>query len=391
LISLFFAWYTKLILKRLVFQDRYMKKKRQNLIIFTGGGTLGHVFPGIAVLNELNRDNRFRIVWIGSRNGMEKRALKEKGIPFYGIPCGKLRRYFSLSNVLDIFKVLAGFFYAFIYLLNNRPSLVFSKGGYVSVPSVVAAYLLNIPVFTHECDYNPGLATRINSRFAEKIFISFKETEKFFPPKTRRKVVLTGNPVRKEFLSGSRAAGRKLLGIPENGKMVLVLGGSQGARSLNQAIDSIRPRLAGKCTIVHQRGRNMDGATAGPGYLPKDFFKDEFPDVLAAADLAVSRAGANMIWEIALAGKPSVLVPLPASNSRGDQILNADLFRRNGLSLVAPDDRDLGSRLLEQVTGLLDHEAELKEMEARAKNFLVPDAAERIAGILRDRAGGGER
>ncbi|MBN1412087.1 MAG: undecaprenyldiphospho-muramoylpentapeptide beta-N-acetylglucosaminyltransferase [Spirochaetales bacterium] len=358
-----------------------------NTIIFTGGGTLGHVFPGLAVIDELKKHTKLPVIWLGSSRGMEKHLLQEKGIPFYGIPSGKFRRYFSVRNFMDIFKIIAGFFSSFFFLLKEKPCLLFSKGGYVSVPPVFAAFLLRIPVFTHECDYNPGLATKINARFAEKILVSFEETVPFFPDKFRSKIVLSGNPVRKEFLSGNPALGREILGIPEGMKTILILGGSQGARSINNAVFSIIDKLVEKCFIIHQTGKHGVCSTQHANYKAKSFFKEEFPHVLSAADLVISRAGANALWEITLAGKPSLLIPLPKSNSRGDQILNAALFEKNGVSQVIEQDRNLDQKLLEKIMYLIDNEKALKKMRINAENFLLPDSSVRISRLILERIG----
>ena len=224
-------------------------------VVFVGGGSAGHVFPGLAVADSLGRAWPGRIVWIGSRTGAEKRWLASSPIPYYGIPSGKWRRYFSVRNLLDVFKVLAGFGHALLLLIREQPALLFSKGGYVSVPPVVAAWILKIPVFTHESDYDPGLATRINARFAEKVLTSFAETGGFFGNKLQQKVAFIGNPVRRSFFSGDPEEGKRIIRCPPSRRVILVLGGSQGARSINRFASDMAPELTKKHFLVHQTGQ----------------------------------------------------------------------------------------------------------------------------------------
>lgn len=202
-------------------------------IVFTGGGTGGHIFPGIAVAEVLQKETSVSIVWIGSNNNTDSTYVHSAGIPFYGIPAGKLRRYFSFKNLIDIFKVLGGFFASIILLLRFKPDFVFSKGGFVSVPPCAAAWCLRIPVITHECDVSPGLATKINSRFAAKIFVSYQKTAAFFPAKLQKKIVYTGNPVRLRFYTADKAAGKTFIGYSGNKPIIFVQGGSLGAFQIN--------------------------------------------------------------------------------------------------------------------------------------------------------------
>jgi len=356
-------------------------------IVFTGGGTGGHVFPALAVAAELRRRWPGRIVWIGSRGGIERSILEQKNIPFYGIPTGKLRRYLSLGNLLDAFKICAGFIAAVFILMRERPRLVFSKGGYVSVPPAAAAFLLGIPVFTHESDLNPGLATRINSRFAERILTSFPETLGYFRGRARAKVVHTGNPIRPEILGGEPARGKRRLGCPQAAPLVLVLGGSLGSAFLNGLIQEVIGELTAACFLVHQMGPQNYSARRRDNYYPAPFFSEELPDILAASDLVICRAGANTLWELAAVGKPALLVPLSQSASRGDQIENAAYFAQRGAARVLPEREATGARLLEIVANLLNNKSELRRMGERARGLALPEAAARIAEILCQRSG----
>ncbi len=356
-----------------------MKKR----IAFTGGGTGGHVFPGIAVSQSLREKTDADFFWIGSRRGMEKKILAEHGFPFVGIPSGKLRRYFSAKNFFDLWKTLAGVVNSFFILLNRRPVVLFSKGGYVSVPPVLAAGLLGIPVVTHESDFDPGLATRINARVARRICISYPETVHYFGAALRGKIVVTGNPVRAAILAGDPRQGKELAGCPPDRPLVLVLGGSLGAASVNRLITAIRPRLTRRFFLVHQTGNPLPGDQALVGHaLMRPFFKEELPHLLAAAALVIGRAGANTLGELAAAAKPSILIPLPATASRGDQLRNAKVFGDAGAALILREEDATPDGLLAMVEDLLDNKENLRRMGESARGLYIPDARERIVRVI---------
>ncbi len=349
-------------------------------IVVTGGGTGGHVYPVLAVLDELPP---LRVVWIGSGSQLERRILEGRQLRYYGIPTGKLRRYFSLQNIIDLFKIFGGFLASVAILLREKPRLVFSKGGYVSVPPVAAARLLRIPALTHESDLRPGLATRINTRFADRVLVSFPASDRYFKGRFRSKVIHTGNPIRKALLSGDPQAGRAMFGCPANLPLLLVLGGSLGSASINrlvlEAVDSLRM----SCFVVHQLGSgHFDGSEAQSNYYPAAYFDEELPDILAAADLVLCRAGANTLWELAALGKPSVLIPLPRGSSRGEQIENAGFFAQAGASIVLQQDGLTPHELSELVLHLLGNADKLERMSRRASELSRPDAASRIAQLI---------
>jgi UDP-N-acetylglucosamine--N-acetylmuramyl-(pentapeptide) pyrophosphoryl-undecaprenol N-acetylglucosamine transferase len=349
-------------------------------IVVTGGGTGGHVYPVLAVLEELPS---IRVVWIGSGSQLERRILEGRQLRYYGIPAGKLRRYFSLRNIIDVFKIVLGFLASAAILLREKPKLVFSKGGYVSVPPVAAARLLGIPSLTHESDLRPGLATRINARFADGVLVSFPTSDRYFGARFRSKVIHTGNPVRKALLSGDPQAGRAMFGCPANLPLLLVLGGSLGSASINrlvlQALDSLR--LA--CFVVHQMGsEHFGGSSVESNYYPAAYFHEELPDVLAAADLVLCRAGANTLWELAALGRPSVLIPLPRGSSRGDQIENAGFFAEAGAAAVLRQEGLTSDGLSEVVLHLIGNADKLERMGRRAFELSRPDAASRIAQLI---------
>ena len=349
-------------------------------IVFADGGTGGHIYPGLAVVDELTKEldeknaGQYRIIWIGSNNKMDRDIVESTGTidKFVGIPCGKLRRYFSFRNLIDFFKIAAGFVSAFFILLKYKPVILFSKGGFVSVPPCFAAKVLRIPVFTHECDFSPGLATRLNSRCASKILVSFEKTKSFFSGGKSDKVVVTGNPVRPVFYSADPEKGLKFLGLEKEGEtgrhekpILLVLGGSLGAVQINDLIYDNISWLCENFIVVHQTGKKdcerfLSLASLNKDYYPYPFIYGEMPDVMAAADIVISRAGSNFLWECSVTGKPLVLIPLSGSGTRGDQVENARFFESQNAAKVLTGDDVTGEKLK---TYLL----ELKEMEIRNK------------------------
>ncbi len=325
-------------------------------IVFTGGGTGGHIYPGLAVVDELksileekNSDKTFNFFWIGSNNRRDADIVNKSGtnIKFYSIPSGKLRRYFSLKNFTDIFKIIAGAVKSFFILAKLKPEFLFSKGGFVSVPPCFCAKLLHIPVYTHECDFSPGLATRINVNSASKIFVSYEETKKFFSEAVQKKVVVTGNPVRPMFYKTDANRGRSFLNLDSFNSdtkklpVLLILGGSLGARQINELIWKNIDWLCEKFVVVHQTGKNdfEESKIFIPEnnkavYLRYAFIYEQMSDVIAASDIIVSRSGANFLCECAVVQKPLLLIPLSTQGSRGDQLENAKFFETKGAACV---------------------------------------------------------
>jgi UDP-N-acetylglucosamine--N-acetylmuramyl-(pentapeptide) pyrophosphoryl-undecaprenol N-acetylglucosamine transferase len=361
---------------------------RSRCVAFTGGGTAGHVFPGLAVAAELTRRWDGRIVWLGSRSGPERGLVESAGIPFRAIPAGKLRRYLSIANVTDAFRIVAGLAASLGVLAAERPALLFSKGGFVSVPPVIAARLLGIPAFTHESDVDPGLATRINARFCERVMVSHPGTVDHFPPALRARVVVTGNPLRASFSAANPAEGRRIAGCAPGDRLVLVLGGSSGSAFLNGLVASVAGELCrGGIRLVHQTGDGKQGAAGVPGCRVMPFIGAELPHLMAGADLVVSRAGANTLAEIAALGRPSLLVPLSAAGSRGDQLRNAEVFRAAGAADVMPEQTASPGALRDRVRGLLADSARLAAMAAAARALAPADPAARIADLIAARLG----
>lgn len=356
-----------------------------NAIIVTGGGSGGHVYPGIAVVESLKGREDIEIYWLGSKKGIEKKILEEFDIPFYGIPSGKFRRYLSYRNILDVFKIIFGIIAAFFLLLKLKPRLLFSKGGYVSVPPVLAARMLGIPVFSHESDFDPGLATRINSRFSEKIFLSYPESAGYFPASYRAKIEITGNPVRESIENGNSNLGKKILGCTLTKPLLLVLGGSQGARQINRLIWKNLDTLCRTAFVVHQFGARETEIPVREGYFAKEYFNEEFPHILAAADLIISRAGAGTLWEAAANSKPLILLPLEGSATRGDQIRNAEYFEKKGAALVIREESGEQERLAEIVERTMRDTELLAELGDAIGGMYPESAAERIAAKILER------
>ncbi len=363
--------------------QRYMKR-----IIFTGGGTAGHVFPGIAVARLLKKKWPCSLYWIGKGYGMERSIVRSAGIRFLPIPAGKLRRYFSLWTLVDFFTFIAGIFYSFSYLLVKRPVLVFSKGGFVSVPPIIAAKILKIPSITHESDYDPGLATKINAYFANKVLTSFKESIRYFKGSIKHKIIYSGNPVRSEILTGNARLGKSIIGCPSEKKLILVMGGSLGSANINNFVTNIIDKLVKKYFVVHQTGeKNIQRHKPLEHYYTTPFLLDELSHILAAADLVISRAGANTLWELAATGTPSLLIPLGTKGSRGDQLRNANIFKTAGASMVMPEESVTAQNLLETIFYLLDNNAALKKMSKSARDIGKPEASEKIVEIILETIG----
>jgi UDP-N-acetylglucosamine--N-acetylmuramyl-(pentapeptide) pyrophosphoryl-undecaprenol N-acetylglucosamine transferase len=352
----------------------------------TGGGTAGHVFPGLAVAEELSRRWQGTVFWIGGAAGIERSLVDRAGLPFHSIPAGKLRRYFSLKNLTDVARVAAGIAASLRILRRERPRVLFSKGGFVSVPPVVAAHFLGIPCITHESDFDPGLATRINMRFCEVVCLSWSQTLSYLPAEAARRAVVTGNPVRAALAAADPARGRAFVGCPAETALVLVIGGSQGSSFLNGLVASCLPQLRRVAFVAHQMGERDYAPAEGPRYFTAGFIAEGMPDLMAAADLVVCRSGANTLAELAVLGRPSVLVPLSTSGSRGDQVRNARMFAEAGAALVLDEDATDGAALLAAVTGLLGDPARLADMGRRARALARPGAAAAIAHEILRRA-----
>jgi UDP-N-acetylglucosamine--N-acetylmuramyl-(pentapeptide) pyrophosphoryl-undecaprenol N-acetylglucosamine transferase len=322
-------------------------------IVLTGGGTAGHVTPNIALIPGL-RELGYEISYIGSYDGIEKKLIEEMGIPYYGISSGKLRRYFDWKNFSDPFRVLKGFSEAQKLLKQLKPDVIFSKGGFVTVPVVVAAGRLKIPAIIHESDMTPGLANKLCIPSATKVCCNFPETVNALPAD---KAVLTGTPIRQELMSGDKEAARAFCGFTSDKPVLMVIGGSLGAASVNDNVRKILPELLKDFQIIHLCGKGkMDESLKDTtGYVQYEYIKEELPDLFALADIVISRAGANAICELNALHKPNLLIPLSAKASRGDQILNARSFERQGFSMVMEEEEITEASLLQAIHTLYEN------------------------------------
>lgn len=316
-------------------------------IILTGGGTAGHVTPNIALLPRL-REAGFDITYIGSYNGIEKQLLKEQKVPYYGISSGKLRRYFDIKNFSDPLKVIKGFGQSIRLMRKLKPDIVFSKGGFVSVPVILAAKFCHIPSIIHESDLTPGLANKLAIPNAAKVCCNFPETLKYLP---ENKAVLTGSPIRKELLSGNKENARKLCNFTKEKPVLFIVGGSSGSKFINDTIRGLLPELLKSYQIIHMCGKGNieESLNRTVGYKQFEYIGSELNDIFSLADLVISRAGANSICELLALHKPNILIPLSASASRGDQILNAQSFEKQGFSVVIEEEIITPDKLLNMI------------------------------------------
>ncbi|MBE6064870.1 undecaprenyldiphospho-muramoylpentapeptide beta-N-acetylglucosaminyltransferase [Clostridium cochlearium] len=326
-----------------------MKKK----IILTGGGTAGHVTPNISLIPKLKKLG-YEIGYIGTKDGIEKSLIEKEGIKYYGISSGKLRRYFDLKNFTDPFKVLKGIMEARKIIKKEKPNVVFSKGGFVAVPVVIGAYLNRVPVISHESDMTPGLANKISTPYCNKVCVTFPETLKHIKGD---KGVLTGTPIREELFLGDKEKGKKICGFKDNKPIVLLIGGSLGSKVLNNLIRENIEELLKKFNIIHICGKgNIEKTLKNKeGYSQFEYVKEELPHLMKASSIVISRAGANAIFELLALAKPNLLIPLSKKASRGDQILNARSFEKNGYSLVLEEEEITNEIFLKKLNYLYEN------------------------------------
>ena len=346
-------------------------------IILTGGGTAGHVTPNIALLPAL-KNAGYDISYIGSYNGIEKTLIEQQNIPYYGISSGKLRRYLDIKNLTDPFRVLKGISQAKKLIRELKPDVVFSKGGFVAVPVVMAAGKQGIPVIIHESDMTPGLANKLCLKYARKVCCNFPETVKMI---SKGKGVLTGLPIRQELLLGNKSAGLSMCGFDGSKPVLMVIGGSLGAVHVNDAVRAVLPKLLERFNVIHVCGKGKLDASYDntPGYRQFEYVDAELKDLFAAADVVISRAGANVICELLAMHKPNLLIPLPADASRGDQLLNAESFRKQGYSMVLEEKDIIGDALYDSVCSLYDNRS---RYVTAMENADQGNAIDKIVGML---------
>lgn len=305
-------------------------------IILTGGGTAGHVTPNIALIPYLKAEG-WDIKYIGSENGIERSLIEKEGIPYFSVSSGKLRRYFSKENFKDVFKVTKGIKEAKDLISKLKPDLIFSKGGFVAVPVILGAKANKVPVICHESDITPGLANKIAMPFAKTVCTTFPETVKYIK---KGKGINTGTPIRDMLFTGSKEQGMEICGFKNNKPTLLMMGGSLGSVKINTVLRKDLDKILEKYNLIHICGKgNFDISLMGKeGYAQFEFLSDDLPHIFAAADMVISRAGSNSISEFLALKKPALLIPLSANASRGDQILNAESFKKQGFSLVLKEE-----------------------------------------------------
>ncbi|MCX6117047.1 MAG: undecaprenyldiphospho-muramoylpentapeptide beta-N-acetylglucosaminyltransferase [Proteobacteria bacterium] len=352
--------------------------KIKKTIALTGGGTAGHVMPNLALAPDLAKAG-FEVIYIGS-DGVERSLVEKAGIKFFRVSSGKLRRYFSWENLKDIFKVLLGFFQAIALISRLRPDAVFSKGGFVAVPVCLAAKVLGIPVVSHESDYSPGLANRIIAKFARKLLYSFPETKNFLPESKSERV---DTPIRAELLKGDRNRGLSLCGFSSSLPVLLFMGGSQGAQRLNDALFELLPEIVDQFQIVHLSGKGKSIPFTHRHYKSFEFLGNELPDVFAATDFVVCRAGANSIFEMLALKIPMLLIPLEIG-SRGDQILNAKSFESRGWALTLSELKLSKESLRDSIALLVSKADEIKQAQ---KSVGVASGNSKIVEIIANSIG----
>ena len=362
-------------------------------LVIAGGGTGGHVQPALAVLQSLRQKANVDPLWIGSRGGVEASLARENNAPFRAIQTGKLRRYFSLQTPIDAMRIPLGSVQAFNILRRFRPDVIFSTGGFVSVPTVVAGRLLRIPSITHEQTATVGLATKINARFATVVALSFAQSQSQMSG-TNARLIVTGNPVRASLFGGSADAGREHFSLPSDLPLIYVTGGALGAQAINRTVMDALPQLLQRAVVLHQCGPasgngDLPLLEAARNTLPFEFqsryairerIGEELADVYAAAALVVGRAGAGTVAELAALGKPALLVPLPGTGG-DEQTLNARFLEDAGAAVLLPQDQLTPDRLMMEIDRLLDSST-LETMSEAARRIGRTDAADRLANAI---------
>lgn len=348
-------------------------------IVLTGGGTAGHVTPNLALIPALKQQG-YDIIYIGSEQGMEKGLIEKANVTYYGIPTGKLRRYFSTKNITDIFRVVSGIKQATVLIKKIKPDIVFSKGGFVAVPVVLGAKFNKVPVIIHESDMTPGLANRIAMPFAKKVCTTFPETLEYI---TKGKGINTGTPIRKELFEGKKEEGLKICGFTEQKPIIMMMGGSLGSVKINVQLRGALSTLLNDFQLVHICGKgNFDKKLENKkGYKQFEYLSEELPHIFAMSDVIISRAGSNSISEFLALKKPNLLIPLSAKASRGDQILNAQSFEKQGFSMVLQEEDMTYISLEKAVRSLYENRQKyIKNME----NSHLSDGVNEVLKVIQN-------
>lgn len=366
-------------------------------ILFTGGGSGGHVLPIIAIVREIRKfsiQKKIEFFYAGPKDDFSSLLLSQEDIKIKNITSGKIRRYVDkktfFQNFIDIaFKIPFGVIQSFFHIFFLSPDLIFSKGGFGSVPVVIAGWLLRVPIFIHESDSLPGLANKFSAHFSLKIFTSFPKTIEF----KEDKMILVGNPIKTEILNGSKKEAKEILKLTEKKPIILVLGGSQGAERVNDLFLTILPEMVRDFEIIHQCGeKNFERVNSESKVILKEFLQkyyhpypflkeEELKAAYAACDIIVSRAGAGSIFEIAAVGKPSILIPLPES-AQNHQVNNAYVYAKTGAAIVLESENFTPHFFLERLKRLSSNTEKMKEMSEATKSFAKPSAAKDIATYI---------
>lgn len=343
-------------------------------IILTGGGSAGHVTPNLALIPRL-KELGYEVQYIGSKDGIEKKIIEDENIKYHSISSGKLRRYFDLKNFSDPFKVIKGIRDASLILKKEKPDIVFSKGGFVSVPVVIAAHNNKIPVVIHESDITPGLANKISIPFTNKVCVTFPESLKEIKG---NKAVLTGTPVRHELYQGSKILGVKYCGFVSQKPILMVIGGSLGSRVINETVRGCLVKLLEKYNVIHICGKNniRKELKNKVGYAQFEYVNQELPNLMEASDIVISRAGANTIFELLALKKPNILIPLSLNQSRGDQILNAASFEKSGYSCILTEENLSMDNLIDKI------EDTYRNRETYIKNMSKSNVKDGVSAII---------
>jgi len=353
-------------------------------ILFTGGGTAGHVNPNLALIKLLEKKG-CNIAYIGSKDGVEQRMVTARHIPYYSVRSGKLRRYFSWQNFIDPFNLLIGIFQSYRIIRRLKPNVIFSKGGFVALPVVIAAWLNRVPVIAHESDLTPGLANRLSIPFVDQLCVTFAGSKDYISAQS--KVLVTGTPIREELLKGSAKKGLAWCGFDAEKPCILVVGGSQGARAINVCVRGLLPQLTAQYHVIHLCGKgNLDNALdLFPGYRQFEYAEAELADLFAASSFLISRAGANALYEILACRKPHILIPLPKhATSRGDQIYNARYFEKLGISVVVQEEQLSSETLLAAISQV---ESSKQNIISKIEKLNIQSATETISKLILERAG----
>ena len=347
-------------------------------IMMTGGGSAGHVTPNLALVPKL-KSLGYEVKYIGSKNGIEKEIIEKEGIPYFGISSGKLRRYFDVKNFTDPFKVVKGVKDAYSIIKKEKPDVVFSKGGFVTVPVVMAAYFNKIPVVCHESDMTPGLANKLSTPFASKLCVTFPES---LDKIKVGKGILTGTPIREELYFGDKIKGLQFCKLSPEKPVIFIMGGSLGSKFINDLVRESLDELLKEFNIVHICGKDhLDESLKDiKGYVQFEYIREELPNVMKASDIVLSRAGANSIYEFLAIKKPNLLIPLSKKSSRGDQILNAKSFEKRGYSMVLEEEELNKDLLIEKIRELYrNRNTYIKAME----NSSIKNGVEKIVEVIK--------